>query len=340
VNSSDSRARAGVFTHDPEKGPDFDGAAKILRERGINAWVEYPNFLQVIPQGAPEGMYYAFGDIEGPIGYTLFDAEGRTPVVDGDQLDAGTPARGIARYVQQILDKQEYLTLAEAIIGKPSGLYRTHPGEHIVAAAVKVGRNIYLGSNHEQATSRAISCGAVPAGKDGFDGPGYGFLTSNKRWVSRLDALAIARKARQRVGQPLNQGELDSCDIRHSAKYSWATDPDNVSEAVASLCEMGLVNKPHRNAVRGGYFAPRLTGEAATRMLAKMDPMNIISHAAKILLLGADRAVRIFTRDGKAHTTFYYVKDKKINGSAGVGATTQHASFAAAETAGVCKPLA
>jgi hypothetical protein len=94
--------------------------------------------------------------------------------------------------------------ILEAIFGSPGELYfKTGAGEHVVGAAVRdpLTGDIYLGSDHTECTLAAKEAGSEALGRDQY-APGephleYGFFTSTDRFISRQEALVMAREAHQ-----------------------------------------------------------------------------------------------------------------------------------------------
>ena len=95
----------------------------------------------------------------------------------------------------------------EAIYGEPSALYNPDnkkTGEFVSAAAVKdlETGDIYMGSEH------ALAAKLMPNKEHNFE---CGFMTNKNRFLSRQDAMELAKQRRQ-VSQAA-QGKLDSRDF-------------------------------------------------------------------------------------------------------------------------------
>jgi len=86
--------------------------------------------------------------------------------------------------------------ILEKLIGEPCASYGGEEGiEHIVSAAMRdsVTGDIYLGEYHDKCRGLILSAGTA-ANVHSFE---EGFYTSEDRFVSRREAVEVARRARQ-----------------------------------------------------------------------------------------------------------------------------------------------
>jgi hypothetical protein len=104
------------------------------------------------------------------------------------------------------------MLVIERIFGEPSGLYG-HVGdkETVVSAAYKVGDDVFLGDDHNEALEKAVDEGyGIYSGERGF-------YTSSGRFLSREEAMILAKKNRQVDVGRSRQRELDSNYLKQEA---------------------------------------------------------------------------------------------------------------------------
>jgi hypothetical protein len=81
----------------------LERASASLKEHGYDAHFEYPGFVGI---NLPDGYSYAFGTIDGPLGYTVTAPNGAVVEVGGNEtIPADAPEDKIVSFVHMVVSK-------------------------------------------------------------------------------------------------------------------------------------------------------------------------------------------------------------------------------------------